>query len=110
MAIEIGRRSLERDLCPSADELEKILAAPPDGLCVLDVREPWEHLLTPWPPATHRIPFAELPSRRSEVPAGGDMIIVCSIGERSADAVRLFKDHGCTSVRHLKNGLRDFLP
>lgn len=25
MAIEIGRRSLERDLCPSADELEKML-------------------------------------------------------------------------------------
>ena len=94
----------------SAADLAKILAAPPPGLCVLDVREPWEHLLTPWPPATHRIPFAELASRRSEVPALGNIIIICSIGERSADAVRLFQDHGCTSVRHLKNGLRDFLP
>ncbi len=93
-----------------AAELERILAGPPAGLCVLDVREPWEHLLTPWPPATHRIPFAELTSRRSEVPAGCDVIIVCSIGERSAGAVSLFSDHGCSSVRHLKNGLRDFLP
>ncbi len=94
----------------NAAELGKILSAPPAGLCVLDVREPWEHLLTPWAPATLRIPFAELASRRSEIPAGGPLIIVCSIGERSADAVHLFKDHGCASVRHLKNGLRDFLP
>ena len=102
--------SRENAASVSATELEKILTAPPPGLCVLDVREPWEYLLTPWPPATRRIPFAELESRRSEVPSGGEVIIVCSIGERSAEAVRLFKDHGCTSVRHLKNGLRDFLP
>ncbi len=89
-------------------ELQKLLSSPPPGLCLLDVRESWEHRLSPWPAATHVIPFADLPGRLHEIPSGGDIVVLCTIGERSAAAVPLLTDHGHTSVRHLKDGLRDF--
>jgi len=88
-------------------EFQKLLAAPPQGLCVLDVREKWEHLLSPWPAATHVIPFAELAARLDEVPRGADIVVACTIGERSAAAVPMLLEHGHSSVRHLKDGLRD---
>lgn len=92
----------------SAAEFAKFLAAPPEGVCILDVREAWEHLLTPWPHATIVIPFADLPARLSEVPADAkEIIVVCTVGERSADAVRLLTQRNYTPVRHLKGGLRD---
>ena len=92
----------------NAADFEKLLKAPSAGYCVLDVREKWEHLLTPWPPATLAIPFSELAARMGEVPADApDMIVVCTIGERSAEAVRLLKERGQVRVRHLQDGLRD---
>jgi adenylyltransferase/sulfurtransferase len=92
----------------SGDELEKLLASPPEGFCLLDVREKWEHLLSPWSRATLAIPFTELPGRLPEVPAGvPEVLVVCTIGERSAEAARLLKAQGHARVRHLKEGLRD---
>jgi adenylyltransferase/sulfurtransferase len=88
-------------------EFRALLASAPPGLCVLDVREAWEHRLSPWPSATHVIPFTELPDRLAEVPVGGRVVVVCTVGERSAAAVPLLLAHGHQSVSHLKDGLRD---
>jgi len=93
----------------SHEEFQRLLASPPPGLCVLDVREKWEHLLSPWPAATHVIPFGELGTRLGELPRDGEIVVACTIGERSAAAVPLLREHGHASVRHLKDGLRDFL-
>jgi adenylyltransferase/sulfurtransferase len=90
-----------------AADFEKLLAAPPAGFLLLDVREKWEHLLTPWPHATLAIPFSELAARMEEVPGAPDLVVVCTIGERSAEAARLLKEHGHSRVRHLRDGLRD---
>lgn len=89
-------------------ELQKLLAAPPADLCVLDVRENWEHQLSPWPSATLTIPWQQVESRLSEIPAGANVVVVCSIGERSAQTVSLLQARGWTRVRNLKEGLRDF--
>jgi molybdopterin/thiamine biosynthesis adenylyltransferase/rhodanese-related sulfurtransferase len=95
----------------TAPDFANVLASPPPGVCILDVREAWEHLLTPWTHATLAIPFADLPSRLSEIPGDcKEIIVVCSIGERSADAVHLLKQEGHSAVRHLKGGLRDMEP
>lgn len=91
-------------------EFQNLLASSAPGLCILDVRDAWEHRLSPWAPATLAIPFPELPSRIGEIPAASEIIVVCTIGERSAAAVSLLMESGHTSVRHLKDGLRDFAP
>jgi molybdopterin/thiamine biosynthesis adenylyltransferase/rhodanese-related sulfurtransferase len=91
-------------------ELHALLAEPPPELCVLDVREAWEHRLSPWPPATHAIPMEQLQSRLGEIPAAGEIVVVCSIGERSAETVSLLRARGWAQVRHLAGGLRDWEP
>jgi len=89
-------------------ELRALLAAPPADLCVIDVRDAWEHQLSPWPHATMVIPWNEVAARLSEIPAGAEVIVVCSIGERSAQTVPLLLANGWTRVRNLKEGLRDW--
>ena len=89
-------------------ELRALLAAPDAGLCLLDVREPWEHALSPWPHATHTIPWNQVEPRLTEIPGDAEIIVVCSIGERSAQIVSLLQSRGWSSVRNLKDGLRDF--
>jgi molybdopterin/thiamine biosynthesis adenylyltransferase/rhodanese-related sulfurtransferase len=89
-------------------EFRALLADPPPDLCVLDVREAWEHQLSPWPPATHIIPREQVESRLGEIPAESDIVVVCSVGERSAQIASLLGSRGWTRVRHLKGGLRDW--
>ena len=57
----------------------------PDSVAVLDVREPVEWTHGHIEGATH-IPLMELPQRLEEVP-GGQILVVCKIGGRSAQAV-----------------------
>jgi len=85
-----------------------LLADPPPDLCVLDVREAWEHQLSPWPPATHTIPWEQVEPRLGEIPAGGEIVAVCSIGERSAQTVSLLRSRGWERARNLAGGLRDW--
>lgn len=92
----------------SQAEFRALLAGAPPGLCVLDVREAWEHRLSPWPDATHTIPGEELEARLGEIPAAGEIVVVCSIGERSAQAVSLLRSRGWTRARNLAGGLRDW--
>ncbi len=89
-------------------ELRRLLDGPPADLCVLDVREAWEHQLSPWPPATHTIPAEQVAARLAEIPEGANIIVVCSIGERSAQTVTLLLSKGWTRVRNLAGGLRDW--
>lgn len=89
-------------------ELRALLAAPPADLCVLDVRDAWEHELSPWLHATHAIPWADLSARVAELPVAGDIIVVCTIGERSAHVLPLLQARTRGTVRHLRDGLRDW--
>jgi molybdopterin/thiamine biosynthesis adenylyltransferase/rhodanese-related sulfurtransferase len=91
----------------TAKELEALLDSPPPDLCLLDVRDTWEHQLSPWRHATLTIPWQQVESRLDEIPSGADVVVVCSIGERSAQTVSLLHSRGWTRARHLKDGLRD---
>jgi rhodanese-related sulfurtransferase len=57
----------------------------PEGMTVLDVREPIEWNQAHVPGSLH-IPMAELPARVGELPAEGQLLVVCAVGARSARA------------------------
>lgn len=77
----------------------------PEGLVVLDVREPveWHHGHIEG--AVH-IPLTELPQRLEEV---GDeqTLVVCKVGGRSAQAVAYLRQHGREAV-NLDGGMLDW--
>jgi len=77
----------------------------PDGLVVLDVREPveWQHGHIDG--AVH-IPLMQLPQRLAEVP-GGQTLVVCKIGGRSAQAVGYLVQQGIDAV-NLDGGMLEW--
>jgi rhodanese-related sulfurtransferase len=77
----------------------------PEGLAVLDVREPleWEHGHIEG--AVH-IPLMELPGRLADVP-DGQTLVVCKVGARSAQAVGYLSQQGLDVV-NLDGGLLDW--
>ena len=77
----------------------------PEGLAVLDVREPveWHHGHVDG--ALH-IPLSELPARVGEVPAE-QTLVVCRVGGRSAQAVMWLQQQGYDVV-NLDGGMLDW--
>ncbi|MCW2792529.1 MAG: Rhodanese domain protein [Nocardioides sp.] len=76
--------------------VDAVPAQLPEGLIVLDVREPleWEHGHIEG--AVH-IPLMELPQRLDEVPSG-QLLVVCKIGGRSAQAVGYLVRQGIDAI------------
>jgi rhodanese-related sulfurtransferase len=77
----------------------------PQDLAVLDVREPleWEHGHIEG--AVH-IPLMDLPHRLEEVPMG-QILVVCKVGGRSAQAVGYLVQQGMDVV-NLDGGMLDW--
>jgi rhodanese-related sulfurtransferase len=75
----------------------------PEGLTVLDVREPVEWDQAHVPGSMH-IPLAELPARLGELPADSQVLVVCAVGARSARAVDYLVRQGHDAV-NLDGGL-----
>lgn len=75
-----------------------------DPPLVVDVREPMEWELSTFPGAL-RIPRGELAERVDELTRAREVVLVCSVGTRSAYAVRLLLDLGFQRVRNLRGGL-----
>ncbi len=78
----------------------------PEGLAVLDVREPAEWAHAHIEGAQH-IPLGELTQRLDEVPAGQQTLVVCRIGGRSAQAVGWLVQQGYDAV-NLDGGMLDW--
>ncbi len=74
----------------------------PEGVSILDVREPveWHHGHIDG--ATH-VPLMELPGRLDEVPAGR-VVVVCKVGARSAQATVWLAQQG-HDVANLDGGM-----
>lgn len=68
----------------------------PEGLTVLDVREPVEWTHGHIDGALH-IPLRDLAQRLAEVPAG-QTLVVCKVGSRSAQAVGYLVQRGLDAV------------
>lgn len=74
----------------------------PEGVAVLDVREPVEWRHGHIEGATH-VPLAELAIRHDEVPAGR-VVVVCRVGSRSARATVALAQQG-RDVANLDGGM-----
>lgn len=77
----------------------------PEGLAVLDVREPVEWEAGHIEGAVH-IPLGELVERRAEVP-DAQTLVVCKVGGRSAQAVAYLAQQGYDVV-NLDGGMLDW--
>ncbi|WP_372728839.1 rhodanese-like domain-containing protein [Nocardioides sp.] len=80
----------------------------PEGVAILDVREPteWEHGHIEG--ATH-IPLMDLPQRLADIPdvPGGQVLVVCRIGGRSAQATGYLVQQGIDAV-NLDGGMLEW--
>jgi rhodanese-related sulfurtransferase len=77
----------------------------PEGLAVLDVREPEEWRHGHIEGATH-IPLRDLPARLAEVP-DAQTLVVCRVGSRSAHAAAYLLQQG-HDVVNLDGGMLDW--
>ena len=75
-----------------------------DDAYLIDVREDDEWLAGHAPDAVH-LPMNELPERLAEVPAQGDVVIVCRSGHRSAEVTAYLVSRGFGHVRNLADGM-----
>ena len=74
----------------------------PEGVSILDVREPVEWHYGHIDGATH-VPLMDLPGRLDEVPAGR-VVVVCKVGARSAQATAWLAQQG-HDVANLDGGM-----
>jgi adenylyltransferase/sulfurtransferase len=104
-----GVRGEEETLAPSevpevtAEELKRELDEGRDVL-ILDVREPYEHQICNL--GGQLVPLGELPRRVQELDATRDIVAICRVGVRSAQAVSFLRGAGFARVRNLVGGIR----
>jgi rhodanese-related sulfurtransferase len=77
----------------------------PEGLTILDVREPVEWTYGHVARSVH-IPMGEVPARIDEVPEG-QLLVVCKVGARSARVAGYLVQQGRDAV-NLDGGLLDW--
>ena len=78
----------------------------PEGLVVLDVREPaeWRHGHID---GARHIPLREVPQRLDEVRTGLQVLVVCKVGARSAQATGYLVQNGVDAA-NLAGGLLEW--
>ncbi len=74
------------------------------SVLILDVREPFEIALAPFPGATH-IPMGDIPSRLSELDPDRETVVVCHHGVRSAQVAMYLAQMGFERVLNLAGGI-----
>jgi len=75
-----------------------------ESVLVLDVREPFEIALAPFPGATH-IPMGDIPSRLTELDPDRETVVVCHHGVRSAQVAMYLAQMGFERVLNLAGGI-----
>ena len=75
-----------------------------NNLIVLDVREPEEIAIAPFPDALH-IPMGDIPSRLTELDPDAEWVVVCHHGVRSAQVAMYLAHMGFARVSNLIGGI-----
>ena len=75
-----------------------------ESVLILDVREPFEIALAPFPGATH-IPMGDIPSRLTELDPDQETVVVCHHGVRSAQVAMYLAQNGFERVLNLSGGI-----
>jgi rhodanese-related sulfurtransferase len=87
-------------------ELSNVPAELPEGVVVLDVREPEEWAAGHIEGAVH-IPLGTLPVRLQDLPDAQQFLVVCKMGGRSAQACMYLGQQGQAAV-NLAGGMVDW--
>lgn len=90
----------------AADEVDELLAEPPSGLVVLDVRTP-EEVAAGHLPGQHNIDFydADFVSQLDQLDKDVPYLVYCRSGNRSEVAVQQMRDLGFTTIYELEGGV-----
>jgi rhodanese-related sulfurtransferase len=75
-----------------------------ESVLILDVREPGEIAIAPFPGATH-IPMGDIPSRLTELDPDRETVVVCHHGVRSAQVAMYLAQNGFERVLNLTGGI-----
>jgi len=75
-----------------------------EAVFVLDVREPAEIALAPFPGATH-IAMGEIPARIGELDPKRETVVVCHHGIRSAQVAMYLARNGFERILNLAGGI-----
>lgn len=87
----------------AVDELATRLAGGPDGLLVVDVRQPAEYAAGHVPGALN-LPVRELEERRGDLDASRPLALICATGYRSSAAASLLMGHGFQQLSNVVGG------
>ncbi len=98
-----GEETAETGAEISPQQLKERLNAG-EELTLLDVREPFELDISELDNAKH-IPLGELPQRLHELNPADEIVAVCRVGGRSAEAVELLREAGFGKLRNLYGGI-----
>jgi len=86
-------------------EISQVPDPLPEGVTVLDVREPveWRHgrIEGAW-----HMPLGQVPDRVGELPRG-QLLVVCKVGGRSAQATAFLREKGFEAI-NLAGGMLDW--
>jgi adenylyltransferase/sulfurtransferase len=72
---------------------------------VLDVREPLELRIAPYPFPVHAVPMRDVPQRLTEVPADREVVVACRSGARSETVARFLRRNGVPRAVNLEGGI-----
>ncbi len=75
-----------------------------EDICLVDVREDWEHSLAAIPGSNH-IPLGELVDRVQELLYEENIVVYCHVGERSYRGAVILMESGFKNVRNLVGGI-----
>ena len=75
-----------------------------DDICLIDVREEWEHSLTSISGSEH-IPLNELADRIQEIMFEEEIAVYCHHGERAFQGAEILIEAGFKKVYHLTGGI-----
>ena len=90
----------------SVQEAKALLASPPDGLIILDVRTPQEFSEGHLAGARNMDFFGQHFERQmAELPKDAPLLVYCRTGKRSAAAAEALSDSGKTRIFHLYQGI-----
>lgn len=79
----------------------------PADAYLLDVRED-DEWVAGHAPGAHHLPMMDVPVRMAEIPAEGDVVVVCRMGGRSAQVTAYLVNQGWDNVRNLDGGMEDW--
>lgn len=88
-------------------DMRELLASPPDGLQLIDVRTPEEFEIVTLPKARN-IDLDALRGRLGELDPQKPTVVFCQIGMRGYLAYRILKQAGFADVRNLSGGLKTY--